>query len=172
MYYKKLVSKELYLSPSDIENETPIMTKWINEDNDIIIGNGFYQKLLGTNKVKEMLEKWNEGPYMFSIVNNEGEFMGHINLFDVYDHEYATLGIYLGKEYRNKGYASIAIKLLADYAFNYLNLRAIHLHVFAYNTHAQQVYQKLGFKECGRWHNVRYMNGKYYDEIMMELLKP
>lgn len=171
MYYKKLISDNFYLSPCDIDNEYQILTKWINEDEDITYGNGFYTKLLGDIKVKEMMEKWNEGPYMFSIVSHKNEFIGHINLFDVYDHEYATLGIYIGKKYRHQGYGKKAIKLLVDYAFNYLNLRAIHLNVFSYNNSAYEIYKAIGFKECGRWHNVRYCNGKYYDEVMMELLR-
>ena len=60
MYYKKIVGNNISLSPSDIEHEIPIMTKWLNEDEDIPNNNHFYVSLLGVNKVKELLEKWNE----------------------------------------------------------------------------------------------------------------
>ena len=35
MYYKKIIGDHLYLSPMDIDHEADIMTKWLNEDQDI-----------------------------------------------------------------------------------------------------------------------------------------
>ncbi len=173
MYYKKLVNDHLYLSPMDIENETAIMTTWLNEDQDIAYFNGFYGSLLGEEKTHELLNKWNEGPYSFSIISRqENAFMGHISLFNFDSHEqYATMGIYLGKEYRHQGYGKEAMELLIEYAFSVLRLNAIHLEVFSYNTHAIEVYQKMGFVECGRWHQARYHLGKSHDIVLMELLR-
>lgn len=173
MYYKKIVGEQLYLSPADLESEVDIMTKWVNEDEQIATFNGFYDSLLGKEKVKEKMNKWNEGPFLFSIVNKDtDEFMGHISLFNMGPHElYATMGIYIGKQYRGQGYGKEAIEIMCHYLFETQRYQAIHLEVFEYNTHAYQLYQKLGFKECGRWHNSLYHQGKYHDIIMMELLK-
>lgn len=173
MYYKKLIGEKIYLSPMDIENESKIMTKWVNEDQEVAYFNGFYGSLLGEEKVKEMLNKWNEGPFSFSIVSlDKNEFVGHISLFGMDSHEqYATMGIYIGKEYRQKGYGKEAIQLLIDYAFTTQRFNAIHLEVYAYNTNAYQAYKKLGFVECGRWHQVRYHEGRSQDVILMELLR-
>lgn len=170
MYYKKLVGKDIYLSPCDVENELPILTKWFNEDRDIISNNGFSSKLLGVDKTKEMLEQWNAGPYCFSIVNLDNEFAGQLSLFDL-NHNRATMGIFVGEQFRGKGYGSQAIKLITDYAFNMLNLRTIHIYVYGFNQKAISVYKKVGFVECGRWHQDVYYDGKYYDTVMMELLK-
>lgn len=173
MYYKKLVGNNVYLSPIDIENETPIMTKWLNEDQDIAYFNGFYGSLLGEEKISEKMNKWNEGPFMFSIVSlKDDSFMGHISLFNIDTHAlHATMGIYLGSEYRKKGLGKEAMQLLIDYAFNTQRYNAIHIEVFGFNENAYHVYQKFGFKECGRWHNSLYHQGKYHDIILMELLK-
>lgn len=173
MYYKKLVGEKVYLSPMDIPNEIKIMTKWVNEDCDIAYYNGFYGSLLGEEKVGEMLNKWNEGPFSFSIVSlDNDEFLGHISLFGMDSHEqYATMGIYVGKEFRRCGYGKEAIQLLIDYAFQTQRFNAIHLEVFSYNKNAYEVYKKLGFKECGRWHQVRYHDGISQDVILMELLR-
>lgn len=173
MYYKKLVGKNLYLSPMDLENETNILTKWFNEDQDIAYFNGFYGSLLGVDKTKELLEKFNEGPYSFSIVScKDHSFMGHVSLFNLDSHGlFATMGIYIGSEYRHQGYGQEAMRLLIDYAFNTLRLTAIHLEVFSYNPNAYQSYEKLGFVECGRWHQARFHQGSYHDVILMELLR-
>ena len=173
MYYKKIIGDHLYLSPMDIDHEADIMTKWLNEDQDIAFNNGFYGSLLGKEKIVEMMNKWNEGPFSFSIVSfDKNEFMGHISLFGMDAHEqYATMGIYLGKEYRRHGYGKEAIQLLVNYAFNTQRYNAIHLEVFGFNTHAVETYKKLGFVECGRWHKAKYHLGEYHDVILMELLK-
>lgn len=173
MYYKKIVGEHLYLSPIDLEHEVKIMTQWLNEDEDIAHYNGFYHSLLGEEKVREMMQKWNEGPYTFAMVSKvDDTFMGHITLFNLDSKmTYGTMGIYLGKEFRGQGFSKEAIQLLKDYAFDYVGLKAIHLEVFGYNHKAYEVYQKLGFKECGRWHKVRYFNGEDHDVILMECLK-
>ena len=173
MYYRKLVGEHVYLSPVDIEHETKILTKWMNEDEELAIYNGFYGSLLGEEKVKEMLIKWNEGPFLFSIVNNQtNEFMGQISFFGIDAHEqYATMGIFLGKEYRKKGYGKEAMHLAIDYLFNTQRYHAIHLEVFSYNQNAYEMYKKMGFVECGRWHKVKYHQGISQDIILMELLK-
>lgn len=171
MYYKKIKGKKVYLSPADIDNEAVILTKWFNEDEDIASNNGFERGLLGIEKVREKLEKWNEGPYLFSIINNDNdEFMGHVTLFNVSQYQ-ATMGIYIGDKYRHHGYGREAIEMLMNYAFNTINLKAIHLEVFGYNEHAKAVYESLGFKECGRWHDVLYHDGRFHDIILMEYVR-
>ncbi len=83
----------------------------------------------------------------------------------------ATLGIFIGdKDYRNEGYGTEAIKLILDYGFNYLNLNNIKLDLMSFNERALKCYIKCGFKEYGRRRNCKYINGKYYDSIEMDIL--
>ena len=173
MYYKKICSEHLYLSPMDIENEVDIMTRWVNEDTDIAYYNGFYGSLLGKEKVQEMMLKWNEGPFGFSIVSKEDDtFMGHVSFFNPDGHEqYITMGVYLGKEYRHKGLGKEAMSLAIHYMFQTQRFHAIHLEVFSFNQKAIEVYKKLGFVECGRWHKARYHMGESHDVILMELFR-
>ena len=173
MYYKKLVGNKVYLSPMDIDYEVPMMTKFMNEDMDIAYFNGFYDSLLGEDKVRELLMKWNEGPFAFSIIEKDtNAFMGHVSMFNADSHQqYITLGIYIAEQYRGRGYGKEAMQLAIDYAFNTQRYHTIHLEVFAYNTKALEIYKKLGFKECGRWHKARYHMGESHDIIMMELFR-
>lgn len=172
MYYRKLVTDGLYLSPCDITNEVKIMTKAMNEDEELAYYNGFYEGVCNEDTVLELLTKWSSGPMFFSIVNDNDEFMGHISLYNQDHHEqFATLSIYLLKPYRHKGYAKKALKLITDFAFNVKRYNAIHLEVFSFNDHAYKVYEQFGFKKCGTYHNVRYHMGKSYDLILMEYLR-
>ena len=83
-----------------------------------------------------------------------------------------TLGIFIGEQKeRNKGYGAEALKLLLDYGFNILNLNNINLAVFSFNKNAIACYKKIGFKEYGVRHECYFLNGKCYDEILMEILR-
>lgn len=168
MYYKRLLGNNVYLSPADIENELSSMTKWLNEDEDLIYQNGFYRSLFSEDKTRELLAKWHEGPYMFSIIRRQDDvFMGHISLFNINTYS-VTLGIYMASEYRANGYGTEAMRLVMDYIFDELDIDNIHLEVFSYNTKGINFYKKLGFRLCGIWHDERYCRGQYHDVIMME----
>jgi len=173
MYYKKLSGERIYLSPMDLNHETDIMTKWMNEDQEIAYGNAFYDRLIGKEKTIELLNKWNEGPFAFSIVSlKDDTFLGNISLFNMSNHElFATMGIYIGAPYRQHGYGKEAIALLIKYIFQTQRYQAIHLEVFDFNKHALETYKKCGFTECGRWHKAFYHLGEYHDIILMELCK-
>ena len=71
---------------------------------------------------------------------------------------------------RSNGYGTESLRLLLDYGFNYLNLNNIHLGVKAFNERAIACYKKVGFKEYGRRREAYFLNGKYYDDVFMDIL--
>jgi RimJ/RimL family protein N-acetyltransferase len=82
-----------------------------------------------------------------------------------------TLGIFIGdNEDRENGYGTEAVRLMVDYGFNYLNLKNIMLWVADFNERAKNTYKKVGFKEAGRRRKACFVNGKYYDKVMMDIL--
>ena len=157
----------------DKKNEIPLLTRWFNEDPSIACNNGFISSVSNEEDISEMVDKWNESGMIFSIINKEtDEFMGHVSFFGADNNKtFITMGIYIAEEYRGNGYGLEAIKLSTEYMFRFHVYRSIHLEVFSYNEGAYRLYQKAGFKECGRFHNSRYFNGKFYDIILMEMLK-
>lgn len=171
-YYKKLVGENVYLSPvnpSDIE----VFLAWMN-DMDVTDYTGRTYAL--TNYVTEqdwMQNMLAKGGYTFSIVTlDEDKVIGNIGLEGVDPvNRRATLGIMIGeKESRNKGFGTEAIKLLLDFAFNYLNLNNVMLIYLECNERAKRCYEKVGFKEFGRRRNAKFLNGKYYDDVYMDIL--
>ena len=173
MYYRKIEGEKIYLSPMDKNNEIPLLTKCFNEDEAIAYNNGFISSISNEENISETVDKWNESGMIFSIINKEtDEFMGHVSFFGADNNKtFITMGIYIAEEYRGNGYGLEAIKLSTEYMFRFHVYRSIHLEVFSYNEGAYRLYQKAGFKECGRFHNSRYFNGKFYDIILMEMLK-
>lgn len=112
--------------------------------------------------------------YNFSIEDIEtGLYIGGcgINKID-WKNGVATVGIYIGdKDFRGKGYGTEAMGILIDFIFNQMNINRIQLFVFSFNERAIKSYKKNGFVEEGRLKQSIFRNGKYYDEIIMAILR-
>ncbi len=171
-YFKKLVGDRIYLSPRNSE-DVEKFTEWLNdfEITDYIGRSDIVTTLSGERKYLE----GNCSPEAtFVIVTLEdNKMIGTVSLEKISNsHRTATLGIFIGdKEYLNKGYGTEAIKLILDYGFNYMNLHHIELQVMEFNTRALKCYKKCGFKEVGTIRENRFINGKYYNTICMDILK-
>lgn len=171
-YYKKLLGERVYLSPVNTD-DVEKYTKWMNDfEVTDYIGRSSALLTLPAEQafINSMVESRN---YLFSIVKNEDDMLiGNISLLDVnHINRSATIGILIGEaEERNKGYGTEAINLLLDFAFNYLNMNSINLTVLAINERAKRCYEKVGFKEVGRQRKNKFVNGKYYDTIHMDIL--
>jgi diamine N-acetyltransferase len=82
-----------------------------------------------------------------------------------------TVGIMIGEpEARGRGFGTEAMRLLLDYAFAVLGLHSAMLTVYEYNPAARRSYEKVGFREIGRRRECRWCNGRYWDEIYMDIL--
>ena len=174
-YFKKLVGDTIYLSPRNSE-DVETFTKWLN-DFQVTDGLGRSGLMVTLNGEKQYLENVHDNDntrYYFVIVTLENdEMIGTVSLENInYINRSAKLGIFIGEEkHRGKGIGKEAIQLILDYGFHYLNLNSIQLSVFAFNERAIACYKKCGFKEVGRLREAYYLNGKYYDKILMDILK-
>ena len=71
-----------------------------------------------------------------------------------------------------KWYWSDAINAILSYAYNTLNLYNINLWVRSFNEKAIACYSKCWFRKVWTKHHCVYYNGKWYDHLFMEILKP
>ena len=169
---KKLVGENVYLSPISLD-DTEVFAKWMN-DFEVTDYTMASDKVYTIEAEKQWVEdNAKKSRYLMSIVTlNNDEVIGNISLNEIdLIHRFAVLGIMIGEnDNRNKGYGTEAIGLLLDFAFNYLNLNSVSLSLLECNERAKRCYEKVGFKECGRKRMCRYINGKYYDSIFMDIL--
>lgn len=83
----------------------------------------------------------------------------------------AEFGIAIGEsDSRRRGFGTEATRLTLDYAFNALGLHSAMLWVYAYNPAAIRCYTKVGFREIGRRRPARWHNGRFWEEIAMDIL--
>ena len=171
-YFKKLVGDRIYLSPRSTE-DVEKYTQWLN-DFEVTDYIGRSEKIMSLEGEKKYLEENSNPEAVFSIVTlDEDKLIGSVGL-ELINHfnRKATLGIFIGdKDYQSKGYGTEAIRMILDYGFNYLNLHSINLQLMSFNERALKCYKKCGFKENGRTREDAFVNGNYYDTLIMDILE-
>ena len=111
-----------------------------------------------------------------------GEFVGYSedtftpSEFDITDfvplHSRGEVGIAVHKDYRQRGYATDALKLLCEYAFDFLSLSQLYAHVMTDNEVCVKLFTSCGFVQCGLLKNWLQVEGCYKDALLLQCLNP
>ncbi len=84
----------------------------------------------------------------------------------------AGVGIMIAnKADRGRGYATEALHLIIDYAFEVLDVHQIYSNVRIDNENSIALFKKAGFEITGLKQDWIYEQGKFYDEYIMQLVK-
>lgn len=174
MYYPKLIGERIFISPVAPE-DADLWATWLNDlEVTVPLGDEAYITYGIERARQDVHDIAAHQEHVFTIVEKDsGRAVGRCLLFSInpVDRD-AMIGIFIGERgSRGKGYGQEAMRLLLDYAFNLLNLHNIMLGVFAFNARAIHTYESLGFKEIGRRREARWIGGKAYDVIFMDLLE-
>jgi RimJ/RimL family protein N-acetyltransferase len=106
------------------------------------------------------------------ILLSSGQLVGFGGLFDISRAMTATLFVGIGeRDQWNKGIGTEATRLICEYGFFFRNLYSIKVEVNGYNRRALRVYERLGFKLVGRNRGAIMLNGRRYDQVLMDLLR-
>ena len=107
------------------------------------------------------------------IVQCEDEaVVGTIDITDfVPMHGRGEVGIAVRKEYQGNGYAKEALKLICDYAFGFLFLKQLIVHVTSDNGASIRLFHSCGFVECGLLKEWWRVGADYKDVILMQCLR-
>jgi Acetyltransferases, including N-acetylases of ribosomal proteins len=173
-YYKKLIGKKVYLSPRSTE-DAGIFMNWINDFQvtDGTLTSDRYHTIESEREYLENSAKKSD-KMNFSIIDiTTDKPVGNCSIMDIdKTHSSAELGIMIGeKASRGQGIGQEVLGLLLDYCFNYLNLHSIYLHALEDNITAVKCYEKVGFKQQGVYRESAYINGKYRNTVLMDILR-
>jgi len=81
------------------------------------------------------------------------------------------LGYMLGRPYWGQGYASEAIPLAIDHAFNTIDLRRLEADIDPRNTASQKLLERLGFQQEGYLRERWVVEGEISDSALFGLLR-
>ena len=174
MYFPKLSGEFVFLSPVAPE-DAALWAGWLNDLSVAVpLGDEAYLTYGLERAQQDVSEAVQRQDHIFTIVEKSSNrpigrcLLFGVNLVD----RCGMVGIFIGeRDSRGKGYGQEAMRLLLDFGFNLLNLHNIMLGVFAFNERAIRSYQSLGFHEIGRRRETRWIGGKAYDAILMDMLE-
>lgn len=128
------------------KHDVPNKVKWINdkENNQYL----HYDLPLVEEKTYAWFQTLENRTDRYDAVIEYGEIpVGIIGLLSIKDNRaefYITMG---EQQYKGKGIAKEATKLLLEYAFSELNLIEVYLYTEEDNIGAQKLFEKCGFKK-------------------------
>ena len=147
----------------DIESKV----KWINDprNNQYL----HYDLPLEVEKTRNWYESIKARKDRYdAVIEADGVPCGLIGLLNIDSkNRKAEYYISMGEvEYKGKGVAGAASRLILEYAFNELQLNRVYLYTEVDNIPAQRLFQKVGFREEGKLHNHLYSHGKFVDSYI------
>lgn len=99
--------------------------------------------------------------------------LGTIDITDFVPlHSRGEVGIAVHKDYRQQGYATDALKLLCEYAFDFLSLTQLYAHVVVDNEACVKLFTSCGFVQCGLLKSWLQIEGRYKDVALFQSLNP
>jgi RimJ/RimL family protein N-acetyltransferase len=167
-----LEGKKVFLRIYD-DSDMSYLLKWYN-DYELNKLAGWSNSKVNASKLRyNMSRSFGSDPMNLMIDDLNGKPIGTIQLYDFSQQDKSCkLGIRIGdKDYWSRGYGGDAVNTIVGYAFASLDINRVDLRVYEYNERAARCYEKCGFKYEGRTRKSAYIDGSYYDEILMGVLK-
>lgn len=168
-----LSGKAVKIRPLEIEDLDQIYD-WYN-DQDFgywVCGNWPMATLLRREEIERKFYEEDENRY--AITDHQDNLIGTIG-FDQVNIPAQSARLYIGigdPQYWGKGYGFDSLDLFISYLFKQWNFRRLTVETWQENTRALGCYEKLGFVKEGQLREAYYIDGRYYDAIILGLLKP
>lgn len=130
-------------------------------------------RLMIENFVKNYSADIREGYSLRLMIEDEesGKVAGSIDLYDYNSRDRrAYVSIFIEKSFRHKGVGLKALRLLCEYAERVLGLHQLAAEIAAENIPSRGMFEKAGFKSCGRLRSWLRSGRRYYDVIVYQHL--
>jgi diamine N-acetyltransferase len=92
------------------------------------------------------------------VCKEDAQTVGMVDLYDFDPHNSrAGVGILIDAKYQGKGYAGKAVNLIINYAFSFLKLHQLYVHIPVDNTISRKLFTSCGFEDSGilrEWNSV------------------
>ena len=117
---------------------------------------------------RDYLARWEDPSVKTFIIEAAEEPIGMATLYD-FRQDGCEVGIKIGPgNLRNRGYATEAVALLLEYAFDTLKLATVRGSTLAHNDRMQRVFEKNGFVQTGDGSLLSRYDNRRYTELFYE----
>lgn len=154
------------------ERDVEVAYKW-DRDPELAAWNGRAPLSISLEAARrDYLARWEDSAvktFMIETRESPREPVGMATLYGFRDGG-CELGIKIGTEtFRGRGYASEAVSLLVDYAFDSLGLEVVRGSTLAHNHRMQRVFEKCGFRASGDGSILSRYDNNRYTELFYEI---
>lgn len=105
------------------------------------------------------------------LICDDGESVGIVGLSGIdLNWGIAEVGYYVDPDAQDRGYATEALRLVVEYAFDQRRLAKLYAHALATNEPSRRVLEKNGFEEEGRLREEAFVDGERVDVVRYGLL--
>ncbi|MDR2474276.1 MAG: GNAT family N-acetyltransferase [Bacteroidales bacterium] len=159
------------LEPEDID----ILYRWENDTS--LWSNGNTLSPWSRFSLRRYIEESFQNIYeikqlrLMIILKENFETIGAVDLFN-FDpfHERAEIGILIDKNYRNRGLAEQSLLLMKGYAFQYLKIKQLYVHIPESNDTSLRLFQRCGFLISGKLQKWIKVGDTFRDVYLLQLL--
>lgn len=112
---------------------------------------------------------YKDGQVRLMVENGEGAVVGIVDIVDFCPvHQRAEVGIVIADSFRRRGYASGALKRVAEYSLQVLHLHQLYAVVDAGNAASVALFTKMGYKATAHLTHWLYDGRAYRNAVVMQ----
>jgi len=121
---------------------------------------------------KNLYKNAGDKRYVICFAENPEKIIGRLRIQNINEaHNNCEVGLDIIHEYRGQGFGVKSYEMVLEFLFQHFNMNMVYLKVADFNPKAKMLYEKVGFKETGRLPKFFYRHGKYWDYIIMSILR-
>jgi ribosomal-protein-alanine N-acetyltransferase len=166
--------KRIYLREVSLSDVNDTYYRWMNDPEiNRYIESRFLPNDMDSlrDDVQKKLEDQNS-VFLAIICKDTERHIGNIKLGPIdWNHRLADVGVLIGERgYQGRGYATEAIALVVELAFQDLNLHKLTAGYYAANKGSEKAFKRNGFIVEGVRTRHRFCEGSYMDTVILGLL--
>ncbi len=168
-----LVGEKIYLRPLE-RDDAIILLPWVNDPDVIATLMMYTPKNLQTElEFIERAYKSDTEIILGVALKGSDKLIGTTGLHRIdWKNRHCMFGILIGdKTEWGKGYGTETTRVMVNYAFEILGMHRVWLHVYEYNQRGIRAYEKAGFVREGVLREDRYHNGRFFNTLVMGMLR-
>lgn len=131
---------------------------------------------LSQPQVGKLIEKWNEiqDGFCYAVVKTgpEASLIGHLATDWGWDPHMPDCAVVISPEYQRQGFATQALTLLLNFLFDFTVAHNVSNGIEEWNQPAIAFAEKMGFTKVGLLRRETYRGGRFYDDLIYDILKP
>lgn len=160
-----------------LETQRLILRRRLLSDLPVLITLRNAIRIRTEEEIREQMEKTEKEIDANNLVawsvtlRENGRMIGDISFWRILKEHYrAEIGYSLLEEFRQKGFATEAMRVVLDYGFRTMQLHSVEANVGPENTASVRLLEKYGFVQEGYFRENYVVNGKFVNSASYSLL--